>query len=77
MSVANIIFFIGTTFLFLKVIKNKNSIKDFDNTGAGLTFIGTCFVILSLSELKMWLSIAFSIPTVLFWLFTFIFSIKK
>jgi hypothetical protein len=38
-TVANIIFTIGTVRLFLQVIKNRNTLKDFDFTGSVLTMI--------------------------------------
>lgn len=77
MALANIIFLVGTSFLFIKVIKNRRCLKDFDRIGAFLTFTGMCFSAAALFELKMWISILFSIPTVLFWFFVFIYSFKS
>jgi hypothetical protein len=76
MMMGNAVFLFGTTFLFLKVIKNRNCIKDFDVTGSGLTFCGMIFTTAALIELNMWWAILISAPTVLFWLFAFIFSYK-
>lgn len=77
MTLANVVFLCGTSFLFVKIIKNRNSIKDFDKTGSFLTFIGMCFSAISLYELNMWTAILFSVPTLLFWLFAFLFSFKS
>ncbi len=77
MTLANIVFLCGTSFLFIKIVKNRNSIKDFDKSGSFLTFVGMCFASLSMFELKMFTAILFSIPTLLFWLFAFIFSVKS
>jgi len=77
MMLANIVFLFGTTFLFLKVIKNRNSIKDFDKTGSGLTFFGMIFSTAALVDLNMWTAILISLPTIIFWLFAFIFSVKS
>lgn len=76
MTIANIVFLTGTSFLFVKVLRNRNSLKDFDKRGSGLTFLGMCFSTISLYELQMWTSILFSIPTLLFWGFVFAFSMK-
>ena len=72
MVLANITFLCGTSFLFLKVIKNRDSIKDFDKVGSGLTFVGMIFSTIALVILNMWTAILFSIPTILFWGFVFI-----
>jgi len=77
MIVANVVFLCGTSFLFLKIIKNRNSIKDFDILGSFLTFSGMIFATAALIELKMWTAIVISIPTMSFWLFAFIFSFKS
>lgn len=77
MTAANVVFFTGTSFLFVKVIKNRDSIKDFDITGSFLTFFGMIFSTIALVELNMWWAIVISAPTVLFWLFAFIFSWKS
>lgn len=77
MALAQFMFLIGTSFLIMKVLKNRNSLKDFDTIGSFLTFIGMIFTAIALFELKMYVSILFSIPTVIFWGFAFIFSMKK
>jgi hypothetical protein len=77
MTIANVVFLIGTSCLFIKILKNRNSIKDFDTFGSGITFIGMCFSGLALIELKLWISLIFMIPTLLFWLFATVFSMKK
>ncbi len=77
MTLANVVFLCGTSFLFIKIIKNRDSLADFDKYGSFLTFTGMCFASLSMFELKMFTAILFSIPTLLFWLFAFIFSIKS
>jgi len=77
MTIANIVFLIGTFFLFMRVLKNRDSLKDFDKMGSFLTFFGMLFSTTSLVILKMWISILFSTPTVLFWGFVFLFSIRN
>lgn len=77
MALAQLAFLVGTSFLIVKIVKNRNSLKDFDTIGSFLTFIGMVFASYSLYELKMYVSIWLSVPTILFWGFAVIFSIKK
>ena len=77
MALAQLAFLVGTSFLIVKIVKNRNSLKDFDKIGSFLTFIGMVLSTYSLYELKMYVSIWLSVPTILFWGFAVIFSIKK
>jgi len=77
MILANTMFLFGTSFLFVKIVKNRDSLKDFDITGSFLTFFGMCFATIALVILNMWTAILISIPTLLFWLFAFLFSTRS
>jgi len=66
---ANIIFTIGTTLLFLKVIRNRNTLKDFSLQGSVLTMVAILFMVAGFLTLRMYVSALFLIPTMLFWVF--------
>mgnify|MGYP003428569385 CR=1 FL=1 len=76
MPLAQGTFFIGTLFLIKKILKNRNSIKDFDTIGSLITFVGAIFMGLALYTSEMYGSVLLSIPGTLFWGFVFVFSIK-
>jgi hypothetical protein len=68
-TVANIMFTIGTVRLFLQVIKNRSTLKDFDFTGSVLTMIAILVMIVGFFNMKMYISLLFIIPTMAFWAF--------
>ncbi len=68
-TLANIIFTIGTVRLFLQVIKNRNTLKDFDFTGSVLTMIAILVMIVEFFSLRMYVSLLFILPIMAFWAF--------
>jgi hypothetical protein len=68
-TIANIIFTIGTVRLFLQVIKNRNTLKDFDLTGSVLTMVAILVMIVGFFSLGMYVSLLFILPTMAFWAF--------
>lgn len=76
-TLANIIFIIGTLLLFSKVIKNKDILNDFDLIGSILTSLGMFMMLAGYYKFSMFLSIIFSMPTFLFWVFVSFHRFKK
>ena len=74
--VANIILFFGTCLLIRGVIKNRNSLKDFDPLGSILTFIPCSMFAVVYVIMNNWVSLCFCLVTVIFWLMASIFSIR-
>lgn len=66
-SIANLLFLIGTIFLIRRVIKNRNSLKDFDSIGSLMNSVGMLVNILALIELGYYTTIVISTPTMIFW----------
>lgn len=73
---ANIVFTIGTLLLFIKVIKNRSMLHDFDLMGSIVTTAALMLMLLRYYEFKMFSSIFFLMPTLLFWLFVSFYSGK-
>jgi heme A synthase len=68
-TIANIIFTIGTARLFLQVIRNRDTLKDFDFTGSVLTMVAILVMIVGFFNIRMYVSLLFIIPTMAFWAF--------
>lgn len=73
-TTANVVFTIGTLKLFKMVFKNRNSLKDYDLVGSGLTTIALLLMIGGYMSNQMFVSFVFLMPTFLFWLYVSIFA---
>ena len=76
-TAANILFTIGTSLLFIKVIRNRIRLHDFDFTGSILTTVALILMLFGYHELKMFISILFLMPTLLFWAVVSVYSGKN
>lgn len=76
-GLANIAYLVGTTLLTRKVLKNRNSIKDYDLIGSLLTTIGLLFTITAQIVLGYWIVIMLLLPTLAFWILVSILSFKS
>jgi hypothetical protein len=76
-NLANLCYLIGTILLIRRVIKNRNTLKDFDSYGSAINFIGMTVNCIALYELGMYETIIISSPTVIFWAIAAIFSFKN
>ena len=76
-TLANIVFTIGTLLLSVKVIKNRNMLKDFDVVGSGLTMCALFIMMVGYTVLEMWVAMAFMSPTLIFWIIVTVFSINN
>lgn len=74
---ANVVFTIGTFLLFLKVVKNRNMLNDFDVVGSGLTAIALVLMVAGFIYISMYISVLFMLPTLAFWVFVTVYSMKK
>lgn len=68
-TIANIIFTVGTARLFLQVIRNRDTLKDFDLTGSVLTMVAILVMIMGFFNIGMYISLLFILPTMAFWVF--------
>lgn len=75
--VANILFTIGTALLIIKVIQNRVSLRDFDSMGSLITTVALAIMIVGYYDLKLFTSIVFCVPTLIFWAVVSIFSAKN
>jgi len=76
-SIANLLYLVGTIFLIKRVIKNRDSLKDFDQYGSLINFIGMVINIMALIGLGYYITVMISIPTMLFWMLVSIYSFKN
>lgn len=76
-SLANIFYLIGTILLTRRVIKNRNTLKDFDPYGSSTNFIGMTINSLALAGLGMYTTIIISTPTMVFWAIVAIYSFRQ
>lgn len=76
-SLANLCYLIGTLLLIRRVIKNRNSLKDFDPKGSTINFIGMTINVLALAGLGMYTTVIISSPTMAFWALVAIYSFKN
>lgn len=75
--IANIIFTCGTLLLFKQVVKNRNVLKDFDQTGSILTVLALCFMGCGYAVAIMYVGLLFMLPTLVFWIFVSYYTIQK
>ena len=76
-NIANLFYLIGTLLLIRRVIKNRNSLKDFDSCGSTINFIGMTVNCIALAVLGMYITIVISSPTMAFWAIVAIYSFKN
>lgn len=76
-NLANLCYLTGTLLLIRRVIKNRNSLKDFDPYGSTTNFIGMTVNCIALAMLGMYTTIIISSPTMAFWAIAAIYSFKN
>lgn len=76
-SIANILFLTGTVFLIRTVIKNRNTLSDFNPSGSLLNFSGMLINTFALVGLGYYTTVIISAPTMLFWAIASIYSLKN
>lgn len=74
--VGNILFTVGTLFLFKKVVNNRNMLNDFDLYGSLLTTMALFCMLIGYLSLQMYLPLLFALPTTLFWMFVSIYTLS-
>ena len=76
-NLANFCYLIGTLLLIRRVIKNRNTLKDFDPNGSAANLIGMVINAFALAGLGMFTTIIISLPTMVFWAIVAIYSFKN
>ena len=76
-NLANLCYLIGTLLLIRRVIKNRNTLKDFDPYGSSTNFIGMAINAFALAGLGMYTTIIISLPTMVFWAMVALYSFKN
>lgn len=76
-SLANLFYLAGTILLARKVIKNRDALKDFDLYGSTINVIGMIIMTSALFDLKSYVAAIISLPTMLFWAITAVYSFKN
>ena len=76
-NLANFCYLIGTLLLIRRVVKNRNTLKDFDPYGSSTNFIGMMINAFALAGLGMYTTIIISFPTMAFWAIAAIYSFKN
>lgn len=74
---ANLSYLVGTIFLTKRVIKNRNTLNDFDFYGSSINFVGMMIMAYVFFELKSYVAMIVSIPTMTFWAIVAIYSFKR
>ena len=67
LSSSGFIFTIGTTFLLIKVLKERKSLNNYDLTGSFLTSLALFINIIAYYELNYTSTIILTLPTFAFW----------
>ncbi len=67
---------IGTILLMYKAIKNYRILHSYSGVGSFLTFVGCLLLTLGFGFTNQFLSVGFSIPTVIFWGIVTVFKVK-
>ena len=76
-NLANLCYLTGTLLLIRRVIKNRNTLKDFDPYGSMTNFIGLAINAVALAGLGMYVTVIISSPTMAFWAIVAIYSFKN
>lgn len=76
-NLANLCYLTGTILLTRRVIKNRNTLKDFDPHGSSTNFIGISINALALIGLGYYTTAIISFPTMMFWAVAAIYSFKN
>ena len=76
-NLANLCYLTGTLLLIRRVIKNRNTLKDFDPYGSMTNFIGLAIIAVALAGLGMYVTVIISSPTMAFWAIVAIYSFKN
>lgn len=74
---ANLFYLAGTILLARKVIKNRNALKDFDFYGSAINAAGMVIMAFVLMELRSYIAIVVSLPTIFFWAIAATYSFKN
>jgi len=77
LSLANFLYLLGTIFMIKRLLKNRNSLNDFDFHGSTINFIGMVVTAYAFIEIKSYIAVVISIPTMLFWAMAAVFSFKN
>lgn len=77
LSLANSFYLFGTILLIRKLIKNRNSLKDFDCAGSIVNFIGMIISATAFIEIGSYIAAMISVPTMLFWAMAAIYSFRN
>lgn len=76
-SLANLFYLVGTVFLTIRLVKNRDMLKDFDPYGSIINFTGMVINVLALIGLGYYITVMISMPTMIFWLIASIYSFKN
>lgn len=76
-SLASLFYLTGTILLARKVIKNRDTLKDFDLYGSTNNFVGMIVSMSALIEIKSYTAAIISLPTALFWATVAVYSYKN
>lgn len=76
-ALANFMYLFGTIFLIKRLIKNRNSINDFDFYGSLINVMGMGITAYAFIEIKSYIAAIISIPTMLFWAMAALYSFKN
>lgn len=75
--ISNLLFFIATFFLIIKIIKNRDLLKDYSPTGSTITFVAVLLTIIAFVFMENYASVFLSLTTLVLWLFASVYSIKN
>ncbi len=76
-SIANLFYLVGTILLSKKVMKNRNTLNDFDVYGSITNAAGMMVTTYTLIGLESYVAAIVSVPTMLFWIMTSVYSFKN
>ena len=73
----NAVVLIGTLLLMHRAIENHRTLYAYSRVGSLLTFIGVLLLTLGFTVAGQFVSVAFSLPTVIFWGIVTVFKVKN
>lgn len=76
-NLANLSYLAGTLLLTRRVLKNRDTLKDYDFHGSVLNSIGMTMSAFILIELALYGTLILLMPTLLFWIIVSVYSFRN
>ena len=75
--IANVLYFIASFPLLIKIAKNRKSLEDFSFVGSIITFFALFIMSIAYALMYNWIALILCVPGLMMWFLASIFSISK